>query len=103
MTMPKLFLGFLLMLVSFGCGQKPTVSEPTLEETPWLFPGPQIEQLTASNFKARAVAARSLGKMGAKAKDAIPELERLVKEDENEKVREMAAEALEKIRAATGG
>jgi hypothetical protein len=101
--MPKVLLGFLLILAAAGCEKTPTTAEPTLETTPWLFPGPQIEQLTASDFKARAVAARSLGIMGAKAEAAIPALEKLVKEDKHPKVREVAAEALKKIRQATGG
>jgi len=103
MTISKLFLAFLLILVSVGCDKTPKAAEPTLETTPWLFPGPNIEQLAASDFMARAVAARSLGRMGAKAEAAIPELERLIKEDKNSTVREIAAESLEKIRAATGG
>jgi len=96
--MLKLFLGMILVLVAAGCERKPIIAEPSLETTPWLFPGPTIEQLTAKDFKARAVAARSLGRMGAKAEIAIPELEKLL-EDENPMVREIATEALEKIRA----
>jgi hypothetical protein len=46
------------------------------------------------------MAARNLGNMGAAAKVAIPELERL-SDDKNPKVREMVAEALHKIRAAS--
>jgi len=102
-NMAKLFFSMLLFLVAVaGCDSGPKAAEPTLETTPWLFPGPNIEQLSARDFRARAVAARSLGRMGAEAKAAIPELERLVKEDENAKVREIATIALEKIRAATG-
>jgi len=101
-TMPKLLLGILFVLATTaGCDTGPKVADPTLEKTPWLFPGPNIEQLTAADFKARAVAARSLGRMGAKAEAAIPELEKLLK-DKHPEVREVAAEALKKIRAATG-
>jgi len=101
--MLKLSLGILLVLIAAtGCDTGPKAAKPTLEKTPWLFPGPQIEQLTAKDFRARAVAARSLGRMGAEAEAAIPELEKLL-EDSNPKVREIATEALEKIRAATGG
>ena len=95
--MTRLLLGLLLILVSVGCDRGPSVPEPTLETAPWLFPEPQIEQLTSRDYKARAVAARSLGRMGAKAEAAIPELERLL-EDKNPKVRVIAKEALEKIR-----
>jgi len=97
--MSKLFLVFLLILVSAGCDSGPKGAEPTLENAPWLFPGPNIEELSAPDFMARAVAARSLGRMGAKAEAAIPELERLVQEDEHPKVREIAEESLKKIRA----
>jgi hypothetical protein len=41
--------------------------------------------------------------MGAKAVDAIPELEKLAKDDASPKVRENARLAIEKIRAAAGG
>ena len=101
--MLRLILGCLLIFLSVGCDKTPSVAEPTPETTPWLFPETQIKQLKASDFKARAVAARSLGKMGARAEAAIPELERLANEDKNPKVREIAAEALEKIRAEVGG
>ena len=100
--MLKLFLGIIIVLVSAGCDRSPKVAEPTLETTPWLFPEPLIEQLSATDFKARAVAARGLGRMEAKAEVAIPALEKLVAEDEHPKVREVAQEALEKIRAAIG-
>ena len=101
MAMSKLLLGFMIALVSAGCDRSPQVAEPTLEKTPWLFPEPLIKQLAATDFKARAVAARSLGRMGGEAEAAIPELEKLL-EDKHPKVRELAAEALEKIRAAVG-
>jgi hypothetical protein len=98
--MLKLLPSLLLILVFAGCGKTVEIADPTPETTPWLYPEQNIEQLASSDFKARAIAARNLGKMGAKAKDAIPELEKLVAEDGNEKVREMAAAALEKIHAA---
>jgi len=98
----KLLASILMILVFVGCGKTIEVAEPTPESTPWLFPEQNIEQLASSNFRARAVAARNLGRMGAKAKDAIPHLEKLVEEDKNEKVREMAAAALEKIRDEVG-
>jgi hypothetical protein len=40
--------------------------------------------------------------MGAKAADAIPELEKLASSDSNPKVRENARLAIEKIRGAAG-
>ncbi|NOY43484.1 MAG: HEAT repeat domain-containing protein [Planctomycetes bacterium] len=100
--MSKLLFGLLMILVFAGCDKGPVPAERSPETTPWFYPEPQIELLTAPDFKTRAVAARNLGKMGAKAEAAIPELEKLL-EDKNEKVREIAKEALEKIRAETGG
>jgi hypothetical protein len=94
----KVILGFMVILVSAGCGRSPQTSEPTPEIAPWLYPQKQIELLKAADFKARAMAARNLGNMGAAAEVAIPELEKLL-EDENPKVRVIAKEALEKIRA----
>jgi len=100
--MAKLLLGLLLILVSVGCDKAATVAEPTPETAPWLFPEKQIELLDDRDFIVRALAARNLGNIGARSESAIPELEKLL-EDENPKVRKIAAEALEKIRAATGG
>lgn len=99
--MSKLLLGIIIGIAAAGCGRSPDVAEPTIETTPWLFPEPLIEQLAAKDFRARAVAARSLGRMGAKAESAIPALEKLL-EDEHPKVRELAQEALDKIRASIG-
>jgi hypothetical protein len=84
-----------------GCGDAPPqVIDPN--KTPWLDPKTQIESLKDPNFKIRGLAAFNLGNLGEKATDAIPELERLAQNDPNPKVRENAAEALEKIRAASG-
>ena len=86
-----------LLAVGIGCGSEPPA--PTPDQAPWLFPEKQIELLSSSDFRARALAARNLGKMGAKAEIAIDDLEKL-QDDENARVRELAAEALEKIRKA---
>jgi hypothetical protein len=91
-----------LAVLSIGCDNgPPQVIDPT--KTPWLDPKTQIESLKDSNFKIRGLAAFNLGNMGERAVDAIPELERLAQSDPNPKVRENAAAALEKIRAAGGG
>lgn len=99
--MSKMLLGIMIVLVSAGCDQAPRPAERTPETTPWFFPEQQIELLTKSDFMVRALAAHNLGRMGARAEVAIPDLEKLLK-DEHPKVREMAAEALERIRAEVG-
>jgi len=99
--MLKLILGIIVLLMSAGCDSGPKAAERTLETTPWLFTGPLIEQLSSADFRARAIAARSLGRLGAEAEAAIPELEKLL-EDESPEVRKLVEEALEKIRAAVG-
>jgi len=99
--MSKLLLGIMIALAFVGCDKSPEVAEPTVETTPWLFPEPLIKQLTSADFRARGVAAIGLGNMGAKAEAAIPELEKLL-EDENPNIRKVVKEALEKIRADLG-
>jgi len=99
--MSKLLLGFLVVLVTTGCGEKLQTVEPTPEQAPWLVPEKQIQLLKASDSTARALAARNLGNMGARAESAIPELKKLL-EDENPKVRTLVEEALEKITAEVG-
>jgi hypothetical protein len=93
---------FLLALAFVvGCKQSPpAVIDPA--KTPWLDPKTQMESLKDQDFRIRGLGAFNLGNIGARAADAIPELERLAKNDSNEKVRENAAKAVEKIRAATG-
>jgi hypothetical protein len=95
--------GVLLVGVGFvgGCEKTPPPSTDP-EKAPWLFPEKQIENLKNTDKVVRSLAAHHLGNMGAKAEAAIPELERLAKEDPDPKVRENAAAALEKIRKATG-
>lgn len=84
-----------------GCEKSPPpVTDPA--KAPWLLdPKLQIEGLKNGDFRIRGLSAFNLGNMGAKAADAIPDLEKLSKDDPNPKVRENAREALEKIRAAT--
>lgn len=84
-----------------GCeNAPPPVTD--LAKTPWLDPKVQMEGLKNQDFRIRGLSAFNLGNMGATAADAIPELEKLAKDDTNPKVRHNAAEALEKIQAATG-
>ena len=92
---------FLLAVVSVaGCKEaSPPVTDVT--KTPWLDPQSQIKGLKDGDYRIRGLSALNLGKMGAKAADAIPELERLSRDDPNERVRENAGQAVEKIRAAT--
>jgi len=98
-AMLKILLTMMLAVVSVGCGDKTVQTvEPSPEKTPWLYPDKQIEMLSISDFKIKARAAINLGNMGAKAESAIPELEKLL-EDENEKIQKIAQEAIDKIRA----
>lgn len=98
--MIEVALGLVVAIVA-GCGESaPPAAD--LSKTPWLDPQAQIEGLRSSDFRVRGLSAFNLGNLGAAAVAAVPELERLAKNDANEKVRENAAEALERIRAATG-
>lgn len=85
-----------------GCGKRPPpVTDPA--KAPWLLdPQSQINGLKNGDFRIRGISAFNLGNMGAKAADALPELERLARDDQNQKVRVQAREAVDKIRAATG-
>jgi HEAT repeat protein len=94
----------LLLLTSAmlaGCGDAPATA-PDLAKTPWLDPKLQIQGLTHEDFRIRGLAAHHLGNIGASAADAVPMLEKLARDDPDAKVRENAAKALEKIRAAQG-
>lgn len=75
-------------------------SSPPIDTSnaPWLDLQVQIKNLRDKDFRVRGVAAFNLGNLGAKAESAVPELERLAQEDAEQKVRERAKEALEKIR-----
>lgn len=98
--MIEVMLGLVVAVVA-GCGES-AAPPADLSKTPWLDPQAQIEGLKSSDYRVRGLSAFHLGNLGAAAIGAVPELERLAKDDANEKVRENAAEALEKIRAATG-
>jgi HEAT repeat protein len=71
-------------------------------KTPWLDPQAKIKALKQSDQRVRDLAAAQLGEMGARAADALPELERLANDDPEPNVRERAKEAIDKIQAATG-
>jgi hypothetical protein len=90
---------FLISLAGCDTSPPPTTD---LTKTPWLDPKAQIEALKNQDFRIRGLAAFHLGNLGAKAADALPELERLAKDDPNSKVRDNAQMAVQKIRAATG-
>ena len=92
----------LLTLATFaGCEQAPPTPSD-LSKTPWLDPKVQMEGLKNTDFRIRGLAAHHLGNIGAQAADAIPLLEKIAGDDPDAKVRENAAKALEKIRAAQG-
>jgi hypothetical protein len=96
----KLLLLFSMALI--GCEQAtPLPTDPA--KAPWLLdPQSQIDSLKDNDLRIRGIAAFNLGNMGASAEKAIPDLEKLAKDDPEPKVRESAKEAIEKIRAATG-
>ena len=91
---------FAVVALFSGCKQS---QQPVTDaaKAPWLLdPQSQIKSLKDGNFRIRGIAAFNLGNMGAKAAEAVPALDRLAHEDPNDKVRENAREAVEKIRAA---
>jgi hypothetical protein len=95
-------LAFIAIFATAGCDKTPPPTDPA--KAPWLLdPQSQIEGLKNSDVRIRGISAFNLGNMGAKATEAIPELEKLAKDDANPKVRENARVALEKIRDAAGG
>lgn len=95
------FAWALAAVCSLGCGKSaPTETDPS--KTPWLDPQAKLNALKQSDRRLRGLAAYQLGEMGAKAVDALPELERLAKEDPDQTVRERAKASVDKIRAATG-
>jgi len=91
----------LLSVLACGCGKStPPASDPA--SAPWLLdPQSQIKGLKDSDYRVRGLAAFNLGNMGSKAAEAAPLLEKLARDDPQEKVRENAREALEKIRGAS--
>ena len=84
-----------------GCREQPELPAD-LSKAPWLDPKAQMEGLRSSDFRIRGISAFNLGNMGARATEAVPELERLAANDPEPKVRENAREAVEKINAASG-
>jgi hypothetical protein len=97
----SVFAGVLAAVCCLGCGHSaPLETDPS--KTPWLDPQAKINALKQSDQRLRGLAAAQLGEMGAKAAYALPELERVAKEDPEPKVRERANKAIDKIRAATG-
>ena len=54
------------------------------------------ELIQDQDRQVRIAAVWALGKMGAEARDTIPDLKRLL-EDENEQIRQAAAEALKAV------
>jgi hypothetical protein len=89
----------LLLAIAIGCEKTPP-PVTDLSKTPWLDPKVQQEGLKSKDMRIRGISAFNLGNMGAKATDAVPELEKLAKDDPEPKVRENASKAVEKIKAA---
>lgn len=90
-----------------GCGgdPKPTATEP---QAPGQMAKTDAEKMTyliemlhrKENLKKNAQAARELGRMGAFAEPAIPELQKAIKTSSDEKVRADAQAAIQEIEAA---
>lgn len=91
-----------LVLLILGCGKSPP-PVTDLSKAPWLDPKVQAECLSDGDMKIRGLAAYNLGNIGAPAADAIPALEKLAQGDPEQKVRDLSKQAIEKIRAASGG
>ena len=90
----------LTVVVSFGCNKTPPpVTDPAM--APWLDPKAQLKGLKDGEYRIRGLSAFHLGNMGAKSAAALPELERIARDDPNEKVRQLAKDAVAKIRAAS--
>jgi hypothetical protein len=85
--------------VLLGCTKTPS-APADLSKTPWLDPQVQQDGLRNSDARIRGASALNLGKIGAAAAAAIPELEKLAAEDPEPKIREIATKTLEKIRSA---
>jgi hypothetical protein len=88
--------------ISVGCGKSPP-PVTDLSKAPWLDPKVQAEGLKQSDMRLRGLSAVNLGKIGAPAADALPALEELAQSDPEPKVRKLAREAIDKIRAASDG
>jgi len=58
------------------------------------------ETLGDQHWHARWSAASALGKIGPAAKDALAELKKLAEQDQDQRVREAATEAIEKMQKA---
>ena len=88
-----------VMLVGLGCGGK---SPELAKASSAITDISEISaQLDSPNWRIRSMAAVRLGTMGAVAAEAVPRLEKTRDGDANDKVRDAAAQALEKIKQAT--
>jgi len=90
----------LLAVVAIAGCEKTSPPVTDVTAMPWLDPRSQIKGLKDNDYRIRGLSAFNLGNMGPKAEEAIPELERLSRDDPNERVRENSRQAVEKIRAA---
>lgn len=96
-----LVLVLLAQLPLLGCGRPSAPLETDLSKTPWLDPQMQVKSLQESDPRVRGLAAQNLGNLGAKAVSALPDLERIAENDPDQKVRERARSAVDKIKAAS--
>lgn len=88
-------VGCLVCLELVGCGR----GSPPLSTDP--DPSTDVSQLMKllkdKEPGMRNLAARRLGRLGARAEAALPELRKAAQHDKNEAVRKSAAEAVERI------
>ena len=98
LVVTAVFVLVAVLACALGCHKPAAPINADPATTPWLDPKAQIKNLKNTDPRIRSVAATSLGVMGTKAAEAVPELERLAREDANPKVRDAAKEAIEKIR-----
>lgn len=93
-------LGWLLVLMACllsvgGCSRPAPVM--TEEVARAQDPKHSVEMLKSKNAGDRRLAARRLGRMGANAQFAIPELQRVAQKDKDPSVRTLAEQALRQL------
>lgn len=86
------------MMVIVGCESREDKIRKASEKADWGKVEKQIEVIEGPESPAKRVAVYNLGEMGAKAKEAIPALEKL-RESADDDLKKLIDEALEKIKS----
>jgi hypothetical protein len=95
-------VAFPLLVAAVGCSEAEPPPPADLSKAPWLDPVEQAKGLNDADMRIRGLSAVNLGNIGGAAEGALPELEKLAKNDPEPNVRESALKAIEKIKAAKG-